>query len=350
MTIRKKIITILVFAIALSSAILVSCCQIKHKKIVEETRFLMGTDVQIKVSVDEKADNAKIRSAVDKAFKEIERIENIFSVYKSNSEISKINRLRKKERLVISKEAFELIKISIDYSNKTEGAFDITVKPLVDLWKKAEGDKKIPSDDEIKAALAHTGYKNVMLDESSHTISFAREEMALDLGGVAKGYASGKAIKVLDESGIKNAIVGTAGDLYCSGEKADNEFWTVAIRHPRDKDKVFMDIKLSGKAIDTSGDYEKYFILNNKRYSHIIDPRTGYPVGDDVISSTVIADDPAVSDMLSTALMILGEKGLNIAESMKSIDAVIVLKRGNRLLIKTTDGLSKHYAIKEKKL
>lgn len=350
MSLREKTIAILLFAVVLSSAALPSCCNVRGRRIIEETRFLMGTDVRIKVSIGEIDDELQARSAIEKAFKEIERVEGVFSVYRPDSEISKINLLRKNERLRISPEAFSLIKRSIEYSRLTDGAFDITVKPLVDLWHAAKDNNKLPADEDIKNALARTGYEDVALDGAAHTILFRKEGMALDLGGVAKGYATGRAIKILRDSGIKDAIVGSGGNLYCLGKKTDAESWTVAIQHPRKKDKVFMEIKLSDKAIDTSGDYEKYFILENKRYSHIINPKTGYPAAGHVISSTVIAGDPDFSDMLATAIMVLGQKGLNIAGSIRDIDAIAVFERNDRFIVMTTEGITGRYDIKEEKL
>lgn len=347
---KTKFASMLLAAVFLASVVLPSCCQARQRKIVESTKFLMGTDVHIKVSIEEKEDEARARLAVNKAFEEVERVENIFSTYIRSSEISRINKLRKNERLQISHEAFNLIKKSIAFSRITDGAFDITVKPLVDLWQIAEKDKKLPNDEDIKLALAHTGYDKVMLDDTACTIAFKKEDMALDLGGVAKGYATDRAIKILKENGVNNAIVASGGNLYCLGRKLDNEFWTAAIQHPRNKDRIFMKIGLHNKAVDTSGDYEKYFILDNRRYSHIIDPRTGYPIGDSTISSTVIADEATISDILATSLMILGQKGLNITESIKGVDAIVVFKRNDKFIVKRTERISERYAIKEEKL
>lgn len=347
---RKNTISILLTIIFLSSVIVPSCCRVSQRKIIADARFLMGTDVQMKVSIDEKDDESKAKSAISKAFEEMERVESVFSAYKPDSEISKINRLRGNEKLQISREAFGLIKKSIEYSKITDGAFDITIKPLTDLWQAAKKNNRLPSYNDIKLALSCTGYEKVILDESVHTISFKKGGMALDLGGIAKGYATERAVKILKESGIKNAIVSSGGNLYCLGKKMDGELWVVAIRHPRNKDKVFMEIELQDRSIDTSGDYEKYFTLDNKRYPHIIDPRTGYPVKDTVISATVVSGEAAVSDMLATSLMILGQKGLNIAGSIKDVDAIVVFKNNDKFIVRTTDNIGKRYAIKEKKL
>lgn len=313
--------------------------------IVERTKFYMGTVVQIKVSIDNKIGEARAKEAVNKAFEEIKRVEDVFSVYKDTSEISRINRLKKNEKARISDEVFNLIKKSIEFSKKTEGAFDITVKPLVDLWSRAKKNNKLPGEDEIKQALERTGREKICLDDAGRAISFKKDGMALDLGGVAKGYATDRAIGILKQNGIKDAIVNSGGDMYCMGRKSKTELWKVGAQDPRHKNKIFLEIKLEDMAIDTSGDYERYFILNGKRLSHIIDPRTGYPIGDDVVSSSVIAPDSTTADMLATSLSILGNKALAIAGSIKGIDAIIVFKRNDKFIVKMTDGIKKRYEI-----
>jgi thiamine biosynthesis lipoprotein len=133
--------------------------------------------------------------------------------------------------------------------------------------------------------------------------------------------------------------------MYCLGRKSDAELWKVGIRHPRDKDKIFLEILLKNKAISTSGDYERYFILKGKRYSHIIDPRTGYPIGDNVVSASVISPDSTTSDILATAICIMGEKGLSMIKPFGGIDAVLVFKNEERFTVKMSDGIRKNYAI-----
>lgn len=340
----------IILSAIISLSLIVPSCGRPSQRVVEETKFFMGTVIQIKVALAEGSDFLAARKAIGRAFDEIGRVEDVFSVYKPDSEISRINRLKKNERLQISDEVFSLIKKSVEYSKKTEGAFDITVKPLVDLWNKAKKNNKLPGEDEIKLALDHIGYENIVLDDRSRTISFKKEEMALDLGGVAKGYATDRAIRVLKENRIEDAIVNSGGDVYCLGKRAKDELWKVGVRDPRHRKKIFLEIKLEDMAIDTSGDYEKCFILNGKRYSHIIDPRTGYAIGDDVVSSSVIAPDCSTADALATSLIILGNRGLAIAESVKRVDAILVFKRNDKLVVKMTDGIRKRYEIHEENL
>ncbi len=323
-------------------------CHNVSDRIIEETKFYMGTIVQIKVSINPKDDEMKARKDIDEAFKEIGRVENVFSTFKPYSEISKINRLKPNEGLMISDEAFWLIKKSIDYNKKTQGVFDITVKPLIDLWERAKRTKIIPKDEEIKEALTKVGSDYISLNSSDKTISFTRSGMGIDLGGVAKGYAADRAIKILRENGIKNAIVASGGDMYCLGRKSRRQTWKVGIQHPRNRNEILLKLALEDKSINTSGDYERFFVLNNRRYSHIIDPRTGYPIGDNVVSATVIAEDSATSDILATALCILGHKGLSIIKTMKGVDAILIINSNNTLIMEMSEGSKERYGISEK--
>lgn len=327
--------------IVVSFAIYLPGYVLEAGKVVSETRFLMGTIVQIKVALVPNKDAREVRQITAKAFEEIKRVEGVFSVFYPDSEISQINRLKAGERLKISSEAFDLIKKSIEYNKKTEGAFDITVKPLVDLWKRAKAAGKIPTPEEIEVSLARVGSNEIILDDAEKTISFRKDGMALDLGGVAKGYATARAVGILKASGIRNAIVNSGGDMYCLGKKSDREFWKVGIQHPRNRNRMFLELRLKDKAVDTSGDYEKYFILDGRRYSHIIDPRTGYPVGDNIVSASVIADDSAMADILATALCVLGREGLMIVETMSGADAMIIVKVGDALKMVETKNFKK---------
>lgn len=315
--------------------------------IIEKEEFLMGTIVKIKAPVGTDAGAEKVVKAIDEAFGEIARIESVFSVYKTDSEISKINRLKSGETLKLSGEAFELISKAIEYGLKTGGVFDITVKPLIDIWTEAKAKGKIPPESEIKAAIDKIGAKDVVLDNSASTISFRKPGMAIDLGGVAKGYAVDEAMKTLKANGIKNAIVHIGGDMYCLGYRSDKKPWKVGIQHPRKRYSIIYELEVKNKGVDTSGDYERYFMLEGKRYSHIIDPRTGMSIGDNVVSVTVISDDPVLGDIHSTALYILGEDGLRFAKE-NGIDAVMVKKSGDRFDVRMTEGFKERYNVKEK--
>ncbi len=328
MTISKNLtVTLILAAVLLAVSILPA--RFKADEMATRERPAMGTSVQIKVPLMAGEDRRALEAKIDKALDEIARVESVFSVYKKDSEISRINRLRKGEALKLSAEAYGLIEKAIECSAKTDGAFDITVKPLVDLWTDARERGIVPSGEQVKAVASRIGSQDIVLDRGAGTIVFKKDGMALDFGGVAKGYATDRAIKVLKEGGISRAIIRSGGDVYCLGMRSRKDLWKVGIRHPRDRARLFMELELKDKAIDTAGDYEKFFMAAGKRYSHIIDPRTGFPVGDNVISATVVADDATTADMLATALCVLGPDGLKIADA-SGVMAVIVAKAGGK--------------------
>jgi len=315
---------------------------------IEDTKLMMGTIVQIKVPVRSKEEARRAEEAVKKAFAEIGRVEDTFSVFKVDSPISRINRDAAEMPVAATGEILDLIERAIEYNKKTEGAFDITVKPLVDLWHHARISQKLPADEEVKKALEKVGSQYILVDRANGTIGFKKEGMGIDLGGVAKGYATDRAIEILKANGIKAAIVNSGGDMYCLGTRSRKRPWKVGIQHPRDKEKVFAEVKLKDAAIDTSGDYEKFFTLNGRRYAHIIDPRTGYPTGDGTVSATIIAKEAAVADMLATAACVLGKDSLRIINSMNGVDAILIYKEKDGLADAMSNGIETRYEITQK--
>lgn len=321
--------------------------QMKSGDVVAKTAMLMGTIVEIKLPISGSLTRAAAQQKIDLALAEVRRVENIFSAYDEDSEVSKINRLHKGDRLKLSEEAFGLIDKAVGLCAATGGAFDITVKPLIDLWAEAKSTGNIPSDEAVRAAAAKTGCQDIILDRSSGTISLGKDGMSVDLGGIAKGYASGMAAAVLRKNGVDNAIINCGGDMYCLGRRSEKEPWRVGIRHPREREEILMELRLENKAIDTSGDYEKYFVAGGKRYSHIIDPRTGYPVVGDVASASVIADNPIIADALATAMCVLGRDGLSVLASMSGIDAIMVLAQNGKMSINMSDETRDKYHVSE---
>ncbi|MDP2913098.1 MAG: FAD:protein FMN transferase [Candidatus Omnitrophota bacterium] len=346
MTAAKITVFFLLLALALFA---ISFYNLNNEKIITETRLLMGTVVQIK-AVTRDCGVKAARDAIKRAFSEMERVEGVFSVYKENSEISRVNALKADEKLKISDEVFWLIKKSIDYNKKTKGAFDITVKPLVDLWKRVKTAGQVPDAEEIRAVLERIGSKHIELIDASRTISFKKDGMGIDLGGIAKGYAVDMAVKTLKAGGIRGAVVHAGGDMYCVGVKAPGRPWKVGVQHPRDRGKILVELRLKNKAVNTSGDYERYFTIGTRRYSHIIDPRNGYPIGDNIVSATVISDDPVAGDILATTLCILGKEGLGIIKAMNGIDAMVVTLENGALKSSVTDGMKERYGLYEKTL
>jgi thiamine biosynthesis lipoprotein len=289
-----------------------------------------------------------VNKAIDKAFGEIEEIDRLMSNYKEDSEISKANRLRAGERMLISPETFDVIQRAIGFSKLTSGAFDITVEPSLKLWGFfSTGVTHEPRHYEIKKVLELVGYDKILLDEKKGTIGFTKEGVRVDLGGIAKGYAVDKAIEVLKNYGIKNALVKAGGDIFAMGILPTSYGWLIGIQHPRKEAEYLTIMELENKAVSTSGDYERYFIINNKRYSHIIDPRTGYPKSNIPASVTVIAQDSTTADALATAIFVVGpEKGLKLIESIHGVEVMIVSEKRGTLIIDKSKEFDKYLKLK----
>lgn len=296
----------------------------KKPKFLTSTQIIMGTTVEISIYPSNK-------KALEEAFNEIKKVDRLMSTYKEDSEISSLNRQGEME---VSSETLEVIKKALEFSRITRGAFDITCKPLVNLWKKAKKEMKVPSEEEINKALSLVGYRKIVL--KGNLVSFKEKGVQIDLGGIAKGYAVDKAIEVLKKKGIKRALVNAGGDLYALGESPEREKWQIGIQDPRHKDKIFSIIKLKDKGVATSGDYERYFTIEGKRYSHIVNPKTGQTVEDVPMSVTIVAPDATTADALATGVFVLGpKKGMEIINSLSKVEGMII---SEGMKVKTSRG------------
>lgn len=281
-----------------------------------ETEIAMGTFVEV-VSADPRA------AAI--TFREFRRLDKIFSLYDETSELSRLN---KTGELHVSDDLFEVVKKAKEAYVKTDGAFDATVGPLALLWKKAIRDGRLPDDSEVRRALSRVGMDKVALDEVSRTISLASGVM-LDLGGIAKGYAVDKAVAKLREAGINSALVNAGGNMFCLG-KNQGRPWRVGIRDPRIAHYLKGKIALEDRGVSTSGDYEQFFIRDKKRYSHIIDIKTGYPADSGIVSATVTAPDAMTADILSTTLVVTGkERGFSVLKRFPGASARLIDAQGD---------------------
>ncbi|MBU0477460.1 FAD:protein FMN transferase [bacterium] len=290
----------------------------------------MGTEVNIIVVGNSRT---MIRSAAQAGFREISRIEDIMSAYKPDSELSLLNKAGEQEA---SRELLYVINKARYTSELSNGAFDITCKPLIDLWLNARETKEFPNTQNILNTLSLVGYRNILI--KNNNVKFDKAGMKIDLGGLAKGYAVDMAMDLIKNYDIKGALVDAGGDIRAIGKREDGKLWKIGIKHPRVKDKIIGLIDLENSAVATSGDYERFFMLNGKRYSHIIDPRTGYPVDNQIVSVSVLSSDCLTCDSLATALTVLGEeRGIELIEKLKGIEALIItIKDGNLNLIKSS--------------
>ncbi|MBC7189064.1 FAD:protein FMN transferase [Candidatus Aerophobetes bacterium] len=280
---------------------------------IKVTRLLMSTTVTIiaEASVDD----------IEAAFERIREIELMMNHYNPDSQISLLNR---KGKLKVSPEVREVLLRSIYFSKVTQGAFDVTVGPLVRLWQKMGREGRLPTSEEIETALSLVGYEKIKIEKEF--IFLEKKGMLIDLGGIAKGYAVDEAIEVLKKRGVKNALVEAGGDLYCMGEGSQGK-WRIGVQHPRKMGRIVEVIGLKDKAVATSGDYYRFFFIKGERHSHIVNPGTGMTVQENPMSVSIIAPTCTDADALATGVFVLGpEKGIKLIESLKDVEGMIIGK------------------------
>jgi len=294
---------------------------------LKRTEMIMGTVVEITVIPPN-------QEAIEEAFDAIKEVDQLMSTYKPESEVSILNRQGQNH---VSLQTSRIIQEAIKFSEVTNGAFDITCRPLVNLWKRAKKEEKIPTLKEIEEARSLVSYKKIILQ--GDLVKFQEPGMQIDLGGIAKGWAVDKAIQALKKRGVRAALVNAGGDLFALGKRGLWKKWDVGIQNPRDEEKILTTIEVSHRGVATSGDYRRYFTLEGRRFSHIVDPRTGETVEDVPMSVTVVAPDATTADALATGIFVLGpEEGMRLIESLPEIEGLIV-SEGMRM--DTSSGWSK---------
>jgi len=286
----------------------------------------MGTVVEIiLMGGDEEAS----KKAALQAFMEIKRIEQLMSPWIESSDISRINRSAGKEWVKVFPETFDVIKKAKEISELSKGVFDISIGPLTQLWRKAREKKLPPSIEEARGRLDLVNFKNIGIDPEGKVL-LKKKGMEIDLGGIAKGYAVDKAFELLRSLGYKNLIVNAGGDLRVGGLKNDQP-WSIGIPDPRESQKIMAKVSVSDSAIATSGDYEKFFIYQGKRYHHILNPKTGFPT-DECQSVTIICKDGMKADALATAVFVMGpKKGYSLCRRMEGVDCLILASEGKTI-------------------
>ena len=248
---------------------------------------------------------ANAQAAVDAASAEITRIENMVSTGIDTSEIAKLN---KTGSATLSKDAAYLVQRSLEIYDSTGGAFEISIYPIMQAWGFTTQNYRIPKKSELKSLLKKVDSKQIQFSEDSGKISFGKKGMEIDLGGIAKGYTSGRIMDIFREQGIQSGVVSLGGNVQVMGSKTDGSLWRVAVENPKDESDYLGVLETKDRAVITSGGYERYFEEDGKRYHHIIDPKTGYPADSGLSSVTIISSDGTLADGLSTSLFIMGKK------------------------------------------
>ena len=267
---------------------------------------------------------------IEEAIAEITRIEKIISSWDEDSETSLINKNAGIKPVKVSDELFKLIERANQISELTDGAFDISYASMDKIWKFDGSMKYMPNDDEIKKSVAKVGYEKIILDIKNRTVFLKEKGMRISFGALGKGYAADKAKELLISKQVVGGVINASGDLTTWGTKATGEKWLIGIANPLNKDKVFSWLPIVESSVATSGNYEKYVTFKEKKYSHIIDPRTGYPTSG-INSVSIFAKTAEISDALATAVFIMGkDSGLFLINQLDGID-VIVIDSNNKI-------------------
>ncbi len=304
------------------------------QEIYRRTLKLMGSRFDITVVA---ANKNQGDTYIDLAIAEISRIEKKISSWDSNSLTALINKNAGIKSVIVDEELFSLIKRAIQISKLTEGAFDISYASMDKIWKFDGTMKTMPSKDIITQSVAKVGFQNIFLNQEKHSVFLKLRGMKIGFGAIGKGFAADKAKALLKQKGVEAGIINASGDMNTWGKQPDGKDWKVGITNPLNKNKVFTLLPIHEKAVVTSGNYEKYVTFNGQRYSHIIDPRTGYP-SKGVVSASVFALSAELADALATSIFVMGKDvGLNLINQLPQVECIIVDDTGKIFYSKNID-------------
>jgi len=299
----------------------------------------MGTIVEIRVvranrPVDE------VNRALDAAFESVRHIDALMSGYKDDSEVSRINRYASENPVAVSPETAEAIGKALELARDSNGAFDVTVLPLLEIWGFAKDrEKTVPSQEQINEKMKLVGHELIEFDPANNTVRLKAKGAGIDLSALAKGYAADSAIQSLMAHGMDSAIINAGGDVYCLGGKTTEKGWRVGVTDPTTDNGLLGYVELKDRAVATSGDYRNYFVVDGVRYSHILDPRTGRPREYGPYSVTVVASSCTDADALATAVFVLGrDDGLRLLKRVPGAEGLIVSGHRDGLEITSTAG------------
>jgi thiamine biosynthesis lipoprotein len=303
-------------------------------------QMLMGTFARV---VAIAPDSRTAKTCTQTALAEIKKVDELMSDYKSDSEISRVNRDASRRPVKVSEPTFEVLQKSIEFSRLSTGAFDITVGPLVDLWRSAADANSPPTDADLLQANSKVGFQKLKLDTNKMTVRFAEDGMRLDLGGIAKGYAIDRAIAAAQKAGATGALVDVGGDIRCFGASPrEKGAWLVGLQDPNASDdplvpgKPLLILKLINAAVATSGGYRRFTLIEGQKHSHILNAKTGHS-SKKLTSVTIIAPEAITTDALATAVAVMGaEKGLALIESLPQTEAILITSDPDYKLLKTT--------------
>ena len=299
---------------------MVSCilsgCNFKAQEPISKTGFYFDTVISITIY------DSNDETLLEQCFTHCEELENLLSRTIPTSDISRINSAAGAP-VTVSDTTIELLKQGIYYGQLTDGAFDITIAPLSDVWNFKENTGTLPTDHAVTEALSHVSYKTIQID--GNTVTLTDPETAIDLGGIAKGYIADVLKEFLKSKGVKSALIDLGGNILTLGTKPDGTAFQIGIKKPFDTKEVITSVSASDLSVVTSGSYERYFEVDDVKYHHILDTENGYPASTGLLSVTILSEKSIDGDALSTSCFALGlEKGRSLIDSLEGIDAIFI--------------------------
>lgn len=309
----------------LSFLIALIFCNANAQIAVKRDTVLMGSRFDITIVA---ADSTSAEKNINLVIDEITRIENLISEWKPSSQVSEINRNSGIKPVKVDKELFELTKRALSFSEISNGAFDISIVAMDKIWKFDGSMEELPSQEILLKAIEKVGHKNIELNETDSSIFLKLPGMKIGFGATGKGYAADQGRLLMQQLNVKAGIVNASGDMATWGMQPDNTPWRIGITNPMNANESLKIIEINNAAITTSGDYEKYVEFDDKRYSHIINPKTGMPASG-LISVTVIGENTETANGLSTSIMVLGDKkGLELLKNYPDYTCLILTDKG----------------------
>lgn len=293
---------------------------------ITRTEYALGTYISVRVYADVGDD--LLQEVIDRVM-EIEAKMSVSEDDYDTTELLELNRRAGEEPYQVSPDTYEVLERAREYSELTDGAFDLSIGPLVSLWNIGSEDATVPEEGEIVQAVSKVDYSNVSFEGDS-TVYLEESGMAVDVGAIAKGYAADQAARILIDAGVEHALLDFGGNILTIGNKPDGSDWRIGIQHPEESRNQYLGIlEGSGETVVTSGPYERYFIEDGVRYHHILDRDTGYPARNGLLSATIVAEESIEADALSTATFVLGlQDAQELVSSLDRVEAIFVTEEG----------------------
>ncbi|MEX2442838.1 MAG: FAD:protein FMN transferase [Alkalispirochaeta sp.] len=309
---------------------------------VNDSAQLLGTILQISIR-----DGGYSTTLTDRAFERVAEIERRMSTSEDDyesTELLRVNRASGDEPVSVSEDTFEVLQAAREFSRMSDGAFDVTIWPLVKLWAIGSGGTSVPPEEEIDTARRAVDYRLLELDEEEQTVYLPEEGMGVDVGAIAKGYAADEAARILREAGVEHALLDFGGNIVVIGTKPDGTLWRIGVQRPdAERTRYLGIVSTSDKTVVTSGPYERFFVQEGVRYHHILNADTGFPARSGIEQVTIIADRSIDADALSTATYVLGvEDGLSLVESQDGVEAVFITEDR---LVHMTSGARQYFEL-----